>query len=437
MVVRVLILIILFLLNSLLLLATGERVRINTDEVITGVFRSSGGVYYCGTHIDGILRSVDNGASWTRHASKSDPITIKCASRIQTNDDKYIVVFIYDIERSAYTLFSSSDSCKTWKSILPGYESNQKAIKAVLLKNNKTIVLNARNSLYVLDSGASSLTPISALSGLTAQPVDFSVSRDGNIFILMNDGTIEKMNSSDFEHTEKTEYIGVESDKPIKIQVTEFGNFFAFTNNHYFYLLSSEKQPERIPLRLPERNEDYVFEIASAGEDYFVAKLNCDLTDFNVFETSYYRKSTKSNDEFYESPGTYGESTLDFYFSENCMYLSVTEYSNPLTGHFIYLIPYGATAAINDDNAIVGELEFSFDSQINPSSIILTRPCPAQPIVIQAYDEHGNALNNSGLFDSFSDSSIGMNCNGLVNGVYFISLRSGATVSTKKFIKID
>lgn len=434
MAIRVLILIILFVLNSLLSLAASERVKINADDFITGVFRSPSGVYYCGTHQDGILRSTDNGTTWTRHAGQSESTTIECASRFQTNDDKYIVVFVLDIENSDYTLLSSSDSCKTWKAIIPGKESPQEAKKAVLLKNNKTIVLNAQNRMSVLDSGASATKPLSIANSLAAEPIDFSVARDGFIYILLKNGSIVKLNP-DLENPENVEFIHVENDRPIRLQVTENKNFFVYTEGHEFYLLTSANQPERIPLRLPEMSEEYVFEIASACEDYFVAKLNSDLTDFNVFETSYYRRSTKSTKQFYESAGTYNEATLDFYFSEDCIYLNVAEYSNPQIGQFIYRIPFGTQSATSDEIPTNPDFSFSLNSQVNPTSIEVSGAAQLNKLVINIYDETGQKIDPFGLIGEAGNSSIRLNCSRLAPGVYFISIGNNVSKVSSKFLK--
>ncbi len=436
MAIRVLILIILFILNSLASMATGNRIQVKTNGFVTGIYRSTSGVYYCGTYDNGILRSTDNGASWTTHAGPSDPLQIECASRIQTNDDKYVVVFVYDIERSAYTLLSSSDSCKSWTAIIPGNESPMEATKAILLKNNKTIVLNAKNALSVLDSGATSTKPLTVVNSLTAHPIDFSVARDGSIFILLDNGSIVKMNPSDLGHVENVEFVPVANDRPIKFQVTETGKFYVYTEKYNFFLLSSTNQPEELNFGVPDDGQKYVFEIASASDEYFVAKYNNDLTDFNVFDTRYYRKSTNSKTKFYESAGTYNEATLDFYFSDNCMYFNVAEYSNPQIGQFIYSIPFGSSTAIGDEIPAKSGFDFSFNSQVNPTSINISGAVQMNSLRIDAYDETGNKLDVVGLIDASGNASLGLNSSRLASGVYFITIGNGESKVTKKFIRI-
>ena len=109
--------------------------------LITSVYKSTGGVLYIGTMLQGVFRSFDEGASWEQISSPEDEVLVENVSKFFTNDDKFVVVFSGEVDERPRSFYYSVDSCKSWSYIIDYLTNIQKVQKVFMFSDNNVVLI--------------------------------------------------------------------------------------------------------------------------------------------------------------------------------------------------------------------------------------------------------------------------------------------------------
>ncbi len=282
--------------------------------IITSVYKSTGGVLYIGTMLDGVFRSFDEGASWEQIGFLEDEVPIEDISKFFTNDDKFVVVFSGEVDNGPISLYYSVDSCKSWSYILNYTSQIQKVQKVFMFSDNNVVLIEKySHKLYLSKDSCKTWNEVSYFSGKNVS--DFYYQNE-KLYALIDGKEVYYSSSSDLIDWQKLE-ISLPADSILKLAVTTDERLIMQSSDYQFYSQDrGNKEWKQIYLGVPEDNREYVYEIAPITKDYWLIRHNNYYDDWNTFETCCYNETTNRSENL---PLFWG--TNNFHLWNNTLYV--------------------------------------------------------------------------------------------------------------------
>jgi len=282
--------------------------------IITSVYKSTGGVLYIGTMLEGVFRSFDEGASWEQISSPEDEVNVENVSKFFTNDDKFVVVFSGEVDERPRSFYYSLDSCKSWSYLIDYLTNIQKVQKVFMFSDNNVVLIEKySHKLYLSKDSCKTWNEVTYFSDKNVS--DFYY-QNKKLYVLINGKEVYYSSSSDLIHWQKLE-ISLPTDSILKLAVTIDERLIMQSSE--FQIFSQDrgnKEWKQIYIGVPQDNMEYVYEIAPITKDYWLIRYNNKYDDWNTFETSCYNETLNQSEEI---PIHFGAN--NFHLWNNTLYI--------------------------------------------------------------------------------------------------------------------